>query len=334
MKPHEVLEREWAEWNSLDPAGMVVCASGTAALHLALEAPCLRVDRFGNPVVVLVPDYAMVACARSVTLAGMIPVFADCLDYNLNLNPGDMARWDYGVAMAVHNYGRSCQMNVISQEARSRGAALIVEDLSEAHGLLPHPQTDAACWSFYRNKIIHGEEGGAVWFRNHDWAARARSLRSLGFTEEHDYRHIPRGHNYRLSDCHAELILSSLRDGHKNLDSRRRVEAWYDEFIPAEWKQPRRDFPWVYDLRIRGVGTAQQDMLVRGLREQAIEARHGFKPLSWQPEYATEDASVWNPQALLASREVIYLPLYPEMGREDTRRIMREVTKIWESLPR
>ena len=72
MEPYQQLEREWAEWNHLDPAGMVVCSSGTAALHLALEALCL------GGAEIIVPDYTMIACARAVTLAGCTPVFVDC----------------------------------------------------------------------------------------------------------------------------------------------------------------------------------------------------------------------------------------------------------------
>lgn len=70
LEPYQLLERRWAEFNGLDPAGMVACSSGTAALHLALEA--LPVER------VFLPDLTMVACARAVVMAGLEPVFVDC----------------------------------------------------------------------------------------------------------------------------------------------------------------------------------------------------------------------------------------------------------------
>lgn len=38
MQAHQRLELEWAKLHDLDPAGMVCCSSGTAALHLAFEA--------------------------------------------------------------------------------------------------------------------------------------------------------------------------------------------------------------------------------------------------------------------------------------------------------
>lgn len=80
MEPYQLLEREFAEWNDLDPAGMVACSSGTAALHLALEA--FRLPQGSK---VIVPDYTMVAVPRAVTMAGLKPVFADC-DERLNMD--------------------------------------------------------------------------------------------------------------------------------------------------------------------------------------------------------------------------------------------------------
>lgn len=73
MEAYQRLEKEWAEFNGLDSAGMVACSSGTAALHLALEA-----FRLPPGSEVLVPDYTMVACPRAVAMAGLTPVFVDC----------------------------------------------------------------------------------------------------------------------------------------------------------------------------------------------------------------------------------------------------------------
>lgn len=75
MESYEKLEIVFSEFNQLDPKGMVACSSGTAALHLALEA--LELPRESD---VIVPDFTMIACARSVSMAGLEPVFVDCED--------------------------------------------------------------------------------------------------------------------------------------------------------------------------------------------------------------------------------------------------------------
>jgi perosamine synthetase len=190
----------------------------------------------------------------------------------------------------------------------------VVEDMSELHGLLPYSDTEAACWSFYQNKIVHGEEGGIVTFNNPEYARLARMLRCQGFTEEHDFLHIPRGHNYRLSNANASLILASFTDMERNLTERRRVEQLYEDRIPDEWKMPSRDACWVYDMRLRGIPNVGE--VVHRLNYQGIAARHSFKPMSMQPEYLGDYQHL---NAYRLSTEVLYLPITPEMTQEQVR---------------
>lgn len=322
LQPYEVLERRLANWAGYsDPKLVVACSSGTAALHLALESMDLQ-----EGMEVLLPDFTMVACARAVTLAGLIPVFVPCGD-DLLVTPEILARvirqrqdqYNYRgtcAAMMVHVYGRECDMAGIHRvlEEHFSDALMVIEDLAEAHGVTPHHLTDAACWSFYKNKVVAGEEGGAVAFKSTVHAERGRKLRSLGFTDDHDFTHIPRGHNYRMSNAHASLVLSSLDRYGFNLGKRMLIEHWYNTLCPVEWKMPPRDVPWVYDLRIRGMSADLQNRLVKGLNENGIPARHGFKPMSSQPEYRGKLVYVGNSADMTAaySKEVIYLPINPE----------------------
>lgn len=332
MQPFEQLEHEWAHWNDLNPAEMVACSSGTAALHLALEALELPLGSH-----VLVPDFTMIACPRAVTLAALEPVFVDC-DSSLLLDTGllydDKPRRSVeklaDCIMVVHVYGRRCNMeNIVDVSADWE--CPVVEDLAEAHGVRPHSLTDAACWSFYRNKIVAGEEGGAIWFRDPKRAELARSLRSMGFTEAHDYTHRTRGHNYRMSNLHAKPILRSIQDWGHNVfgpGGRREIEAWYEEACPVEWRMPARDAPWVYDLRIPGMSSEVQGRVVTELRAEGIEARHGFKPMHEQEEYRGCQR-VGGEQADMASREVVYLPISPgKTTREDCRRAFEVIRRI------
>lgn len=303
MEAYQELEHELAKWINYSPENVVACSSGTAALHLALESLELPL---GSKVIV--PDLTMVACPRAVTMAGLKPVFVDC-DERLLMDPGTIPGIDYQVIMPVHIYGRQCSMGRIVDWA-GRMNAYIVEDLAEGHGIQPHPETDAACWSFYRNKIIAGEEGGAIAFKDPSRAKLARCLRSLGFTDNHDFVHVPRGHNYRMSNAHARLILKSLSALPTNMADRRKQVELYDRYCPDEWRMPPRDVPWVYDLRIPGISHQLQDRIVKDLQEKGIAARHCFKPMSAQEEYCGKDVPV-GPHAFLASREVLYLPLTP-----------------------
>lgn len=298
------LEAELAEWAGYEPENVVACSSGTAALHLAMEVAHPSVNYCA------MADYNMVACARAAAMAGLKHRFTGIDDrYLLDLQ--SLAGWREAI-IATHVYGRAVDMVRLRELAPH---ACIVEDLAEAHGVQPHSQTYAACWSFYRNKIVAGEEGGAVAFRYKEHAAHARKLRCLGFTPAHDYTHVPRGHNYRLANCLAELIRESLRRIAENTERRREIELWYSRALTAQQTGKfYRDAPWVYDMRIPRMTALEQVTLVKALQDAGIEARFGFKPMSSLQEFSKQN-TLYNYKSYAASREVIYLPLTPTLTR-------------------
>lgn len=313
LEPYEELEVKFAEWNELSPEGMVACSSGTAALHLAWET----LDPAGK--IVDMCDLNMVACPRSVVLAGMTPRFHDCNDYLL-INSDSLPQTCDNL-LVTHIYGRQVGLEHTSLE----DVDYVVEDLAEAHGVRPNRLTHAACWSFYKNKQIYGEEGGAVWFKDPEHARRARQLRSLGFTDSHDFTHVPRGHNYRMSNAHARLILPSLAEADANLARRREIEEWYDLECPINWRMTKRDVVWVYDFRIPNLTSEKQNRLVKTLNNFGISARHCFKPMTTMEEWrGTQPVS---PNALRLSSEVIYLPVVPKITTRDKTKRSFEIIK-------
>lgn len=339
MEDYKHLEEQFGRFAGFTKEQMVCCSSGTSSLHLALEALQLPL---GSEVIL--SDFNMIACARAVTLAGLKPVFVDC-NKRLLIDPTLVSEYieDYkesfpqnyalrpvSAILCTHIYGRSCDMQSIHDIAGKYGVK-VIEDLAEAHGVPPHPNTDASCWSFYSNKIIAGEEGGAVAFKEESHAKLARSLRSLGFTDGHDYNHIPRGHNYRLANCLAKKVLDSLYRYEENVQMRRMVEQSYNNYCPDEWKMPEREAPWVYDLRIPELSSVKQSVIVAALRAKRIESRMSFKSMSVQSEYKRLGVSVGS-EADSASREVLYLPLLDRHGYDirdsDCRRTFDIITKL------
>ena len=315
MEAYQELEKRFGKWSGCNNPNTVAVASGTAALHVALEA--LELPQGSE---IIIPDFTMVACARAAVMAGLKPVFVDCGE-DLNINPFLLkhARTPKTSAiMAVHIYGRQCAMGDIHTFAQHYGLK-VIEDMAEIHGVAPHPNTDAACWSFYKNKIIHGEEGGMISFKDSQDAEKARSLRSLGFTEAHDFNHIPRGVNARMSNAHAKLILDSLNRVQWSMMSRWRIEDVYNEMIPREWQMPTRSAVWVYDVICpRGTDTAR---LVKDLNTipPGVGARLAFKPMHTQAEFmmmqhtglkcvTADDDRIVSEEM---SQRVIYLPVNP-----------------------
>lgn len=296
VEKHEELELKFGEWAHEEH--VVACSSGTAALHLALEA--LRLPPGGE---VILPDFTMVACARAVTLAGLTPVFVDCkpdLTVDTKFLWNALTRRTCAV-MAVHVYGRLCDMLEVHRFA-ARAGIPIVEDCAESHGAFHEVPTAARCWSFYRNKIVAGEEGGAVAFADRKDAELARKLRCLGFTEKHDYDHMPRGHNYRLAPSLASLVLQSLESVDSELVRRLESEAELNSMCPVANRMPFRDAPWVYDMLVD-----EPDRAVETLNAAGIAARRAFKPMSSQEEYSRYRRFGIG-RAYAASRSVLYLP--------------------------
>ena len=315
-QPFEQLEKEFGDW--IENENTVAVSSGTSALHLA----CQVVRSWYELVIpdqMIVPEFTMIACPRAAVMAGFTPVFRDCHD-NLLVKQED----PQGIPlMAVHVYGRK---DDVTRYHESQD--LVIEDLAEGHGIAPHPKSFAACWSFYQNKIVYGCEGGMIAFEDKEHADLARKLRSLGFTSEHNYTHVPRGINARMSNLHAEPILRSLRDVKTNLQIRRDMSTRYDVELPTEWQMPPRDVHWVHDIRIPGLSGTLQDFIVKECRSRGLEARHAFKPMSDQPEFYSNKPEL---NARTLSREVIYLPLSEKMDYSDVTANARIFTNVCRS---
>lgn len=304
MQPFEQLERDFGVW--LGNPHCVAVSSGTSALHLALETfNLLRYQK------VIVPDFTMVACPRAVVMAGLSPTFIDCGN-DLLIRP-DLVHEAVGnnssiiAIMAVHVYGRICDMEALHDVPEG---VFVIEDMAEAHGVFPHQDTDAACWSFYKNKIVYGEEGGMIAFKQKRHADAAKELRSLGFDSQHNFSHRPRGVNARMSNLHATPILDSFHNMSANLYSRARIADMYNTLLPPEYLMPPRTVNWVHDIRIPGMNYSQQTNIVTALNNQGIAARHAFKPMTSQMEFIQATDNV---NAHRLSQEIIYLPITEHM---------------------
>lgn len=321
MELYEQLESRWAKFIESDKNHVVACSTGTAALQLALEA-------FGFPKgsEVIIPDFTMIACARAVTMAGLVPVFVDCKD-NLLIDESlieEKISNKTCAIMPVHIYGRVCNLEAILEIANNHGLR-VIEDCAEAHGIKRNQETDAQCWSFYKNKIVGGEEGGAVHFKDDVFASLARSIRCMGFTPTHNFKHIIGGMNCRLSNANAEPILESLTYAEANIDKRKRVVEWYDEFMPQEYHMPARQANWVYDIILPEMNYSKKLLLIDVLNAKGIAVRHSFYPMSGQAEYMDSKYPIdTDGKAFEMHRRIMYFPIDINMTKNEVESIVEE----------
>jgi dTDP-4-amino-4,6-dideoxygalactose transaminase len=276
LMKYKEFEDKFAEYTKSKYA--VSCNTGTAALHLGLLA--LGVGKGDE---VIVPDFTMAACAFAVSYTGATPVFVDC-DDTLNM---DWALIEEKITdktkaiMAVHIYGRLCNMKEILRIAKKHKLK-VIEDASEAHGAVFNSKADITCYSLFKNKIIHAEEGGVCTTDSKKYADLMNYFKNMAFGKKHDYFHEHIGFNYRMPESQAKLAIKSLKNVDKELKRRRKLENTYSKIIKDFGY---RDVVWVYDY----IGKP-----IKGL-----ETRPFFKPLSSFPMYGGKCTS---PNALYYSK--------------------------------
>src|SRR5262245_5464989 len=136
--------------------------SGTAALHLALDAVGIHE---GNEVIL--PTMTFTATAEVVLYFKAKPVLVDCEPGTFNMDPVDVERKITPRTKAiipVHMAGQSCDMDRIGEIAR-RHNLNVIEDAAHAlpslfNGKMIGTIGDVTCFSFYVTKPIATGEGG------------------------------------------------------------------------------------------------------------------------------------------------------------------------------
>lgn len=315
---YEQLEKEYAAYVGTKHA--VSVNTGTAALHLALKS--LGV---GPGDEVIIPEFTMVACAFAVSYCGAKPVFVDCGD-DLLIDVkkiADRITTKTKVIMPVHIYGRVCDMDAIMKIAE-RYKLRVLEDCCEAQGATYKEKIvgsfDVGVFSFYKNKIIPAEEGGMITTNDEKVYKKAKYLKNMAFSEEHDFLHAEIGFNYRMTEGQAHGALHNLKLANSIQQKRFQVEGWYEKYINPKYKMPKRNVVWVYDII-----HPHKDRLVEILNKKDIPARHSFKPMSMQGPYKKRFSHL---KAFKMSQKVCYLPVSPLMTEEEVINICAVIDTI------
>ena len=267
MAGYSKLEKEYAKFCGKKYA--VSVNSGTSALHLALV-----VLGIGKGDEVIVPDFTMAACGFAVAYTGAKVITVDCKDdltIDETLIEKKITKRTKAI-MPVHIYGRLCNMEAINKIAKKYNL-YVIEDACEAQGAKGLGKADLTCYSLYQNKIISGEEGGIITTNNKKIYNELQDLKCMAFGKKHNYFHKVIGYNYRITESSAKKALESLRNVKNNLKKRREMERSLDCQIPTNWKMPKREVVWVYDL------IPPKDVVFEG------DIREFFKPLSTMPMF-------------------------------------------------
>jgi perosamine synthetase len=288
----ERFERSFAE-----RCGVTDCiglANGTVALHLALVARGI-----GPGDEVIVPDLTFAATAAAVVHAGATPVLVDACsdDWNIDVELLERAMTPRTKAVIpVHLYG--CPVDVARVRDTVGPGVFILEDAAEAHGATIRGETvgglgDAACFSFYGNKLVTMGEGGAITTRDPELARRARFLKDHAMSPARRYFHTDAGFNYRVTNLQAALGCAQLERLDETLAKRAALLGWYREELDGSGialnPAPVGVAPvcWVVAALLRpGTDGHARDGVATRLRALGIDTRPFFVPMHELPPYA------------------------------------------------
>jgi len=311
----EAFERAFAAYCGVPHA--VGVASGTAALHLALQTCGV-----GAGDEVITTPHTFIATAEAISHCGARPVFVDIDPATYNL---DVARLEAAISsrtraiLPVHLYGHPVPMDRVQAVARRHGLP-VIEDAAQAHGAAYDGRRvgawgDAACFSFYPGKNLGAYgDGGMVVTGDAGIAARVRMLRDHGRRAK--YAHEVIGYGERLDALQAAVLGVKLHHLDAWNAARQRAATRYRDLLAGvEVVLPpdgARAQP-VYHLFV--IRTAERDRVLADLRAAGIGAGvHYPRPLHLQPAYAHLGYAAGSfPHAERAAREVLSLPLYPEI---------------------
>jgi dTDP-4-amino-4,6-dideoxygalactose transaminase len=310
-------ESEFARY--VGAAHGIAVNTGTSALHLALLAAGI-----GPGDEVITVPFTFVATVAAICYTGARPVFVDIDPRSFTL---DVAQLEAAITpktkaiLPVHIYGQPADLDPILAIARERNL-IVIEDACQAHGAEYRGRRvgsigDLACFSFYPGKNLGAcGEGGIVTTSNARYAETIRMLRDWGQAKK--YHHVLRGYNYRMEGLQGAILRVKLRHLDAWTALRRSHAAEYGVFLkdadvvaPAEMAYARH----VY--HIYAVRTKDRTELQRTLQAHGVQTGiHYPIPVHLQEAYRDLGYAAGSfPHSETAAREVLSLPMYPELSK-------------------
>ena len=310
--------------------------SGTDALHLALRA----LDVGPGDEVITTP-FTFVATTEAIGMVGATPVFADIDPATLNIDPraieAAMTHRTKAI-IPVHLYGLPAPMDEINAVAAKHQVA-VIEDCAQSIGsTLGGVRTGAlgtmGAFSFFPSKNLGAcGDGGMIVTRDEQLAERVRRLRAHGAAVK--YYHDELGVNSRLDELQAAILRVKLPHLEEWIERRRTVAAWYTvelgrlSGISLPLSRPQQTLRHVYHQFTIRIHDEQRDRVARDLRERGVQTMVYYPvPLHLQAVHASLHLHQGAfPHAELAAREVLSLPMFPEIRDTEVDRVVSSLEK-------
>jgi len=321
-------ETEFAKFCQVDYG--IGVGSGLDALFLSLLALGIKKDDE-----VITSANTFVATALAISRTGAKPVLADCDPETYNI---DVARIEKAITdktkaiIPVHLYGQPVDMDNIVDLARKYNLK-IIEDACQAHGAEYKGRRtgsfgDIGCFSFYPSKNLGAYgDGGMVVTNDEAIAERIRILSNYGSSIK--YYHVEKGFNSRLDTLQAAILSVKLKYLDEWNSKRLKVALRYNELL--------KDVPGVVTPVIKSyakhvfhlyvIRVNERDALLEKLQRKQIYAGIHY-PIPIYSLDCYRDLNYRNrsfPITEKYSKEIISLPIFPEIEDKQLRYVVEEV---------
>lgn len=307
--------------------------SGTDALYMAMCALDLKK---GDEVIL--PTFTFIATALCVSYTGAKVVFIDVEDETFNIDPAKLKKLINKKTRAiipVHIYGQPGNMDEILAIARKHKIA-VVEDAAQAHGATYKGKKvgalgDISCFSFYPTKSLGAfGDGGMVVTSNKKIYEKILMLRDYGRVGR--YEHKIKGFNSRLDTVQAVVLSAKLKHLDQWNNMRNENGKYYNSLfknvkgvIAPLMKEDRAHVFQTYAIRLKN-----RDKVCDALQKKGVSVLiHYPIPLHLQEAYRELKYKKGDfPVAEKLSREVLSLPMYPHMKKEQIEYVVEQVSGL------
>ncbi len=315
LGPHVTnLEKRLARYHGVREA--IGVASCTDALHLSIEA--LGIEQGDE---VITTPFTFFATVEAIIYTGALPVFVDIEPDTLNINTHEIEAHitkRTKAILPVHIFGHPVDMKKLMQIARKHRLR-VVEDCAQAicaqsNGKKVGSFGDAGCFSFYPSKNLGGYgDGGMIILNNSRVAEKIRTLRNHG--SPGSYKHETVGFNSRLDELQAGILLVKLNRLEEYTKKRRQNAALYTRLLSSTVTCPAEREGSYHVFHQYTIRSPKRNVIQKRLKENGIASVIYYPvPLHLQKAlrflgYRKGDFPVTE----RASKEVLSLPMYPEL---------------------
>jgi len=273
-------------------------------------------------------------------LLGAKPVYVDIDPRTFNLDANqitDRISRRTKALIPVHLYGHPADMDSILSIAKSKGL-FVIEDTAQAigaryKGVPAGTMGHIGCLSFFPSKNLgaYGDAGALV-TNDSKLAERCQMIALHGSREK--YLHEILGVNSRLDSLQAAILAVKLKHLEDWTEARIRIAREYTlafqglELVPPYVGPDVRHVYNHYSIR-----TPRRNPMGVFLKSRGIaHAIHYPMPLHWQPAFqpfVSPDCSY--PVAEEVSKEIISLPIFPEMTAAEIQAVTTAVRDFYET---